>query len=350
MNITFLLSGITSFPAGGFKVIFEYANRFASEGHTVNIVMGAATISPKTTIVALFRYPYYKLKNNYSPACWFNLHPNVNCRYHFTLAERNIPESDVIFATAVETAFYLKKYKRNVKKMYFIQDFEAWAISEKKVYKTYTFPFQKIVIAPWLQKLVQSKGSDAVIIPNGFDFEYFKINKRIEERNKLNILMMFHTMERKRCCDSISALKIVKGKYPNINIKMFGRPKCPSNIPFDFEYYQSPDKETHNRLYNEAAIYIAASSVEGWGLTLGEAMICGCAVACTDNEGFKIMAHDNETALLSPIYDYKRLAENIIRLIEDDELRIRLAKNANENIKQYTWDNSYKKFKETILN
>ncbi len=350
MTISFLIIGRTSFPAGGFKVIFEYANRFAQDGNIINIVMGASSISLKTTFAAIFRFPYYKLTKRYAPTNWFKLNNNVHCYYHFTLAEKNIPKSDIIIATAVETAFYLNKYMSKCKKIYFIQDFENWAISEKKVYKTYTFPFQKIVIAPWLQKIIRSKGSDAVIIPNGFDFEYFKKFKSIEERNKFNIIMMYHTMDRKRCCDSISALKIVMKKYPNINIKMFGRPKRPAYIPFDFEYYQSPDKETHNRLYNEAAIYIAASSVEGWGLTIGEAMICGCAVACTDNDGFKIMAHDNETALLSPVYDYKKLADNIIRLIEDTELRIRIAKKANENIQKYTWDNSYKKFKETIFN
>lgn len=350
MKITFLLVGVTSFPAGGFKVIFEYANRFAKEGNIVNIVMGAVTISPKTTLAALFRFPYYKITNNYKPTNWFNLHENVNFFYHFTLAERNIPESDVIIATAVETAFYLNKYKNNFKKLYFIQDFENWAITEKKVFKTYTFPFKKIVIAPWLKEKVESTGNDAIVISNGFDFNYFKFSKPIESRYKFNILMMYHTMERKRCYDSIAALEIVKQKYPELKITMFGRPARPTGIPFDFDYYQSPDREIHNKLYNESAIYIAASSVEGWGLTIGEAMICGCAVACTDNDGFKIMAHDNETALLSPVYDYKKLAENIIKLIENDELRIRLAKKANENIQQYTWDNSYKKFKEIIFN
>lgn len=350
MKITFLLAGVTSFPAGGFKVIFEYANRLAGDGHVVNIVMGAATVSPKITVAAFFRFPYYKLRNKYSPEKWFQLHPDIRCFYHFTLFEHNLPESDIVIATAVETAFYLKKYKRKVKKFYFIQDFEAWAISERKVYETYAFPFTKIVIAPWLKQKVESVGEKAVVVPNGFDFDYFKLYKPIEKRNKLQILMMYHKMERKRCVDSIAALQIVKKKYPQLEIKMFGKPERPKNLSFDFEYYQSPDKETHNQLYNEAAIYIAASSVEGWGLTIGEAMICGCAVACTDNDGFKIMAHDNETALLSPAYDYNKLAENIIRLIEDDELRIGLAKKANESIQQYTWDNSYKKFKEIILN
>ena len=349
MTLTFLLAGVTSFPAGGFKVVFEHANRLARDGHTVNIVMGAVTISPRTTFAALFRYPYYKVTHNYAPTNWFSLHPNIHCYYFFTLAEGNIPKSDVIIATAVETAFYLNKYTSFAKKMYFIQGFEDWAVSAKKVYETYSFPLKKMVIAPWLQELVRAHGSDAVLVPNGFDFDYFKLSVPVESRNRMSVLMMYHTMARKRCSDCIAALQLVKQRFPCLNIKMFGRPKKPSDVPFEFEYYQAPDKETHNRLYNESAIYVAASSVEGWGLTVGEAMICGCAVACTDNKGFKTMAYENETALLSPVYDYKKLAENIICLIENDDLRIRLAKAANKNIQQYTWDNSYKKFKETIF-
>ena len=60
------------------------------------------------------------------------------------------------------------------------------------------------------------------------------------------------------------------------------------------------------------------------------------------------MAKYGETALVSPIKDSQALAENIIRLIKDDELRHRIAKNGNEFIKQFKWDSSYKKLKETL--
>lgn len=349
MKITFLLAGVTSFPAGGFKVIFEYANRLSEEGHIVNIVMGAATVSPKTTLAAFLRFPYYKLRNKYSPEKWFQLHPGVRCFYYFTLFEHNLPESDIVIATAVETAFYLNKYKGNFKRFYFIQGFEDWAVSRKKVLKTYCFPLKKMVIADWLKKLVEKTGNTAIVVPNGFDFAYFTKCIPIEDRDRFSVLLMYHTMEKKRCEDAVAALKIVKEAIPELRVRMFGRPDKPSGIPFEFDYFKSPSREVHNKLYNESSLYIAASSVEGWGLTIGEAMICGCAVACTDNDGFKIMARHNETALLSPVYDYKALAENIIKLIQDDELRFKISNNGNEYIQQFTWENSYVKFKQVIF-
>ena len=77
-------------------------------------------------------------------------------------------------------------------------------------------------------------------------------------------------------------------------------------------------------------------------------MLCGQAVACTDNRGFREMAKDGDTALLSPVNDAEVLAANIIRLIEDDELRYRIAQNGMEFIKHLSIDNSYELFKQAL--
>lgn len=114
--------------------------------------------------------------------------------------------------------------------------------------------------------------------------------------------------------------------------------------------YSAPDRQTHNRIYNEAAIFIGTSWSEGWGLTVGEAMMCGAAVACTDNPGYSEMARNSETALVSPIKNSQALAENIIRLLEDDELRCRIAEAGYRNIQQFTWEASYPKFRSLIEN
>lgn len=70
-------------------------------------------------------------------------------------------------------------------------------------------------------------------------------------------------------------------------------------------------------------------------------MLCGCAIVCTDIGGYTVVAKHEQTALLSPVGDYNSLAKNIIRLIEDDALRIKVAYNGLNLIKSYTWNNSY---------
>ena len=75
-------------------------------------------------------------------------------------------------------------------------------------------------------------------------------------------------------------------------------------------------------------------------MTPCEAMICGAAVVCTDIGGYRSFATDGVTALMSPARDVVALAKNICRLIEDDQMRIRIARAGHENIKQFSWERS----------
>ena len=60
------------------------------------------------------------------------------------------------------------------------------------------------------------------------------------------------------------------------------------------------------------------------------------------------MAVDKENALLSPVGDVEQMAANITYLIENDELRVRLAQAANESIRKFNWNNSFKIYKKLI--
>ena len=79
-----------------------------------------------------------------------------------------------------------------------------------------------------------------------------------------------------------------------------------------------------------------------------EAMQCGAALCCTDIPGFALYAKNTETALLSKVFDVQGLADNIIRLINDNDLRIKIAKAGNDFIRQFTWEKATSSFKEYI--
>ncbi len=350
MNITFLLPCTAERPVGGIKVIFEYANRFIEDGYCVNIIMPARLLSIKNRIASLIRYPYYLISKNYLPYEWFELNKNVKLFFVRNLKFKNIPcKSDIFIATAVETAYFLEGYDTSAKKIYFIQDFEDWSMSSTQVLASYKFKMTKIVISPWLKDLVRSVGEDATLIPNGFDFNKFFLQQAISKRNKYNILMLYHKEERKRCKDAIKALCVVKKKYPCVNISMFGVPKRPRGLPFEFSYFRKPNKKLHNDLYNNSAIFVSASRKEGMALPPAEAMQCGCALCCTNIGGFSLYAKDGFSALLSPVYDYEALAKNIIKLLEDDVCRQRIAKQGNELIQGFTWEKAYRDFKNVIM-
>lgn len=232
---------------------------------------------------------------------------------------------------------------------YLIQDFENWrGVSDEQVFASYRFSLNKIAIAPWLVEKVNSVEESARLIPNGFDFNYFTLNASIENRHPYEIAMLYHLDNRKRCEDSFAALNIVKSKIPELHVLIFGVSDKPENLPDWYTYYQQPNRETHNYIYNTASIFIAASEAEGMALPPAEAMQCGAALCCTDIQGFALYAKQGETALLSKVYDVNALSDNILKLIENNELRIRIAKNGNRFIQQFTWEKATESFKEYL--
>ena len=280
---------------------------------------------------------------------WFKLDKRVKEHLTLSLNYRHVPKSDIYICTSPYTAMYVKDYPIE-KKYYFIQGYENWgAVTDERLRETYHYPLKKIVISKWLQDIIEKEEKEkCTLIYNGFNFNDFREEIKIGDKNRYCVAMLYHTIELKGAKYGLEALNIVKKEFPKLRANIFGTPTAPTARPEWITYHRLPNKEELNNIYNEAAIFIGCSSVEGWGLPIGEAMICGAAVACTNNNGYLEMAKNEETALVSPIKDAQALANNIIRLIKDDELRHRIARNGNEFIKQFRWDSSYCKLKETL--
>ncbi len=350
--ITFIFPGHAKYPCGGNKVVNEHANRLAADGHEVHIAYAGSLFWAKKSL-------YFKLTNcyryierlikGYSCREWFPLDQRIKEHFTLSLNYRHVPKSDIYVCTSPYTAMYVKDYPTD-SKYYFIQGYENWgAVTDKILRSTYHYPLRKIAISSWLQHIItEEEHEPCALVPNGFDMDYFRQTVSSEKKDKYNVAMVYHTMELKDCQCGFDALLIAKKKFPQLRVSIFGIPERPANLPEWYEYHQRPDRNTHNRIYNESAIFIGTSKAEGWGLPIGEAMICGAAVACTDNPGYLEMAKDGVTALVSPVHDSDALAANIIRLIEDDELRQRIARSGHEFIQQFTWEVSYRRMKEAL--
>ena len=341
-------------PIGGYKVVFEYANQMV-KNYKVSILYPCFkynVLGKKMSFHFILRkficFCFRKLFKTYKNIKWFNLQPNVGIIYCYKITKKIAEKyKDALFvATAIETSYDLKNIGiTKTNGFYLIQDFENWyGVTDRMVLDSYRFPLNKICISPWLVDKVASVGESAKLIPNGFDFEYFKLTNPIENRNPCEIAMLNHLDDRKRCEDAYAALAIVKQKIPELHVNVFGVPPRPGNLPDWYSYYQRPNKEQHNYIYNTAAIFVAASKAEGMALPPAEAMQCGVALCCTDIPGFALYAKDKETALLSKVFDIEELAANILKLINDTKLRIQIAKKGNEFIKQFTWEKAANSF------
>ena len=338
-------------PMGGYKVVFEYSNRLVSDGFEVGIIypffLSLSKSTFRNTIKRCLYFVYYLVAYRKDKTCWFPLDKKVKEIFVWNLNEKYIPKADYYIATAMETSENLNQYKtiESHQKYYLIQGLEDWTWGKEAVLKTWKYKLNKIVISPWLQSMVQSLGESSTLIENGVDRALLKKEILPVDRDKFTVMMLYHKQKLKGSEDGLRALLLVKKKYPSLKAVWFGASAKPANLPDWIEYNQQPVESVLNELYNRSAIYIGPSHSEGFGLTIGEAMMCGCAVACTDAGGYLTMAKDRKTALISKIGEVQSLADNIIELIENDVLRCNIADNGSSAIQSFTWAKAYKTFK-----
>lgn len=80
---------------------------------------------------------------------------------------------------------------------------------------------------------------------------------------------------------------------------------------------------------------VSASRSEGLPFNVMEAMYAGLPVVASEVKGHSDLIKDGETGLLYPYGDESACAERVRRLLEDEALRERLARNAKAQVKQY---------------
>lgn len=96
------------------------------------------------------------------------------------------------------------------------------------------------------------------------------------------------------------------------------------------------DEQTKADLYRQAWVHVTASASEGWSLTVMEAALCATPSAALAVGGLRESIVDGQTGVLAA--DPAELTRKVRRLLEDDELRNRLAETARERAQTFTWE------------
>lgn len=111
------MPGLDIIPVGGYKVIYEMANRLAKDDFDVTIILPCFLSTAKKTSLkhrlgTLYYYTHSIIKQ--SPCTWFELDDRINRTYIFNDSKIKLKDNSIICATAVETAFVADKIDNNV--------------------------------------------------------------------------------------------------------------------------------------------------------------------------------------------------------------------------------------------
>lgn len=347
MKITFIINEPIRRASGGYKVVYEYANALHMRGNKVEIVYRCK----RGVLFSNYNFPW--VIKIFLAKCiaalgpnWFKLKRGIRRRIVLDINDNTINNSDVLIATAVDTAKKVNNLSNSKgKKVYFIQGYETWVYPKEKVHETYSYDMTKVVVAKWLKELVDNySDNQSYYIPNGVDKEIYKVIVPIESRDRYSISMMYHNLENKGSADGIKVLMDLKKRYPYLKVNMFGIPEKPKDLPEWIEYTCCASQEEVVEIYNKSAIFLCSSWSEGFGLTGAEAMMCGCALVSTETLGVKEYT-DEISAKLAPIRDIDSLIKLCVNLIENDEQRISMAKIGQQKVaEKLNVNNSYMLF------
>ncbi len=358
MKITFILSQYDRI-SGGNRILFEYANRLQKMGHEINLYVMAKPA--RWYRVDHWQRVIQKKVVQISPEFidWMENEIPINILSYND--GRLIPDSDILFATAWQTADFANYLPdRKGSKFYFIQHHESlWTREKDKAQKTYHMPLKKMVVSTWLKDVLLEKyQQEAEVFINPINENLF-YREGVNSGDASRICLLHHDYGWKGYSDAMEAVKILRSRNYKIEPVVFGEKlQDPSSLyadaGFKFEYHYRPTGEALRLLYTSCGIYLCASWYEGSGLTAMEAMACGATLVTTDTGGSRDYALDGETALVSPPKQPEKLADNLARVMDDEILRNKLAKNGCQKINEFSWESNSLRlenlFKESLGN
>lgn len=97
------------------------------------------------------------------------------------------------------------------------------------------------------------------------------------------------------------------------------------------------DQDTLPYYYSAAEAVVVPSQYESFGMVALEAMACGTPVVASQVGGLAFLVQDGVTGYTVPTSDPHALADRLLSLIKDPDLRDRMGKQAAEFAKDYSW-------------
>lgn len=104
-------------------------------------------------------------------------------------------------------------------------------------------------------------------------------------------------------------------------------------------FYGSRDQDTLVNYYTAASMVVVPSHYESFGMVALEAMACGTPVIASDVGGLSLNIADGYNGYLVPDGDVEELAYKIGLLLDQEELRKQLGRQACEWAQRFSWQN-----------
>ncbi len=210
----------------------------------------------------------------------------------------------------------------------------------------------------WKKALMRDFKVDSHLVHNGIDLERFSPNANTgKESAEPSILYVGGLEARKGVEYLLLAMELVQKEIQDAKLTIIGRAGLTSGESYnEREMFENlaerigigknvvfRDFVSEGRLkqyYQECDVFALPSRMEGWGLTLMEAMALEKPVVASKVGGIPELVNHGKCGYLVPYADVRGLAKSIVKILKDQRLAKNFGKAGRKKVEQFTWKRS----------
>ena len=188
--------------------------------------------------------------------------------------------------------------------------------------------------------------ADWTIIPNGVDTSFFSPDTPAPPgmRTDLPAILFVGRFDPRNGLDALlEAYRMVRARGRRAQLVVVG--DGPARDQYRALAAGLPDVTFAGRVpqahlpgyYAASAMYACPTILGSFGITLLEAMSAARPVVCYDTAGFRTLVRGGGEALMTPPGDAAALADALVRLLDDADLREELGRAGREKALRYSW-------------
>lgn len=262
-----------------------------------------------------------------------------------------LPNSEFVIATGWQTAYPVKAIVGDVKKLYFVQDFEPSfypAGTESMLAEnTYRFGFFGITAGEWLaRKLKGEYGMQTHAISFGVDHDCYHPRPKRDRGIKRVFFYARPPTPRRAFEFGLLVLEAVSRRLPDTQFILAGWDVSDYLIPFPHlaAGVVSPEELADVFTQCDAALILSLTNLSLMPLEL---MASGCAVVSNRGDCVEWLLNDEVALLTDPTLE--ALTDALCHLLQDDEARLAQCQRAQIFASQQHWEASADAFKQGLL-
>lgn len=318
-RLTFMATATESRP--GQTALVEYSNRLAARGYQVTLV------APREVTAGL------------------PLDPQVAFLPYQAEAEsfyRQLPEGELLVAADADAAHLVARLPfRHGLKFFLVQNDESGGPAAPEAAEAaYLLPLRKVTVSRGLQQLLQGLSQKSQMIPYGVNHEVFFSDPAIRAAHSaadFRIGLAWPAAGQRDRTAALLAVRLVKQRFPQAKLVVAGRRQPGKKVSGD-EFVVCAGQAQLQRYLGSLDAFIAGNWWPGQGTLALEAMACGTPVVSVESGVEADYALPADTVLSCPREKPGALAEALIRLISEPELRQRLISKGLEQAKEFSWE------------